>query len=332
MDTQELNREETVKPQEVAEAAEEVKEESAAPQEKESMDDYKDELERSFRKVEEGDILTGTVVDVTEEAIYVDLKYYAQGIIPLTEITEDPTFVAKEAYHAGDSVQGTVVKTDDGQGNIVLSMKQAFQMLSWEKLKAEKEEEAVLNVHVSQAVNGGVIAFAEGIRGFIPASQLSLTYVEDLNTFVGKDLEVNVITVDQEKNKLVLSAKKVEQKKREEELNARKARLVPGTIFEGKVESIMPYGAFIDLGNGLSGLLHISRISQKRLNNPSEVLKEGQQVKVKLLNVKDGKLSLSMKEFEEVTNVEADAEETFEYHDEGEATTSLAGFFKDIKL
>ncbi|MBR6452371.1 MAG: S1 RNA-binding domain-containing protein [Lachnospiraceae bacterium] len=328
MDTQE------VKQPEAAEEAvtEETVQEETKKAPAESMDDYKEDLERSFRKVDVGDIVTGTVIDVTEEAIYADLKYYAQGIIPLTEITDDPTFVAEEHYHAGDEVKGTVVKTDDGQGNIVLSMKQAFQLLSWEKLKTEKDEETVLKVHVSSAVNGGVIAFAEGIRGFIPASQLSLTYVEDLNTFVGKDLEVVVVTVDQEKNKLVLSAKKVEQKKKEEELNARKARLVPGTIFEGKVESIMPYGAFIDLGNGLSGLLHISRISQKRLNNPGEVLKEGQDVKVKLLNVKDGKLSLSMKEFEEVTNVEADAEETFEYHDEGEATTSLASFFKDIKL
>ncbi len=300
----------------------------------ESMDDYKDDLEKSFRKVDRGDIVSGTVVDVTEEAIYVDLKYFAQGIIPLTEITDDPTFVAKERYHAGDEVQGTVIKTDDGQGNIVLSMKEAFQTLSWEKLKECKEQETVLPVRVSTVVNGGVIAYAEGIRGFIPASQLALTYVEDLNTFVGKDLEVVVITIDPEKKKLVLSAKKVEQQKKEEELNSRKARLVPGTIFEGRVESIMPYGAFIDLGNGLSGLLHISRISQKRLNNPSEVLKEGQQVKVKLLQVKDGKLSLSMKEFEEVTNVEADAdpEETFEYHDEGDATTSLASLFKDIKL
>ncbi len=298
----------------------------------ESMDDYKDELEKSFRRVEVGDIIKGSVIDVTEEAIFVDLKYYAQGIIPLTEITDDPTFVAEEHYHAGDEVEGSVVKTDDGQGNIVLSMKQAFQMLSWEKLKAAKDEEKELHVHVSAAVNGGVIAYAEGLRGFIPASQLSLTYVEDLSTFVGKDLDVNVITIDQEKNKLVLSAKKVEQKRKEEELNSRKARLVPGTVFEGRVESIMPYGAFIDLGDGLSGLLHISRISQRRLANPSEVLKEGQQVKVKLLNVKDGKLSLSMKEFEEVTNVEADAEETFEYHDEGEATTSLASLFANIKL
>ena len=107
---------------------------------KERMDDYKEDLERSFRKVDVGDIVTGTVIDVTEEAIYADLKYYAQGIIPLTEITDDPTFIAEEHYHAGDEIKGTVVKTDDGQGNIVLSMKQAFQMLSWEKLKAEKDE------------------------------------------------------------------------------------------------------------------------------------------------------------------------------------------------
>lgn len=298
----------------------------------ESMDDYKAELERSFRRVEVGDILTGTVIDVTEEAIYADLKYYAQAIIPIDEITEDPTFIAEEHYKRGDEVKGTVVKTDDGEGNIVLSMKAANQILSWEKLIGYKNEEKVIKVHVSSAVNAGVIAFAEGIRGFIPASQLALNFVENTEEYVGKDLDVAVITVDQEKNKLVMSAKKVEQARKEEELNSRKANLVPGTIFEGRVESIMPYGAFIDLGNGLSGLLHISRISQKRLQNPSEVLKEGQNVKVKLINVKDGKLSLSMKEFEEITNVEADSEETFEYHDEGEASTSLANLLKEIKL
>ena len=91
-------------------STEEVKQEEVKA---ESMDDYKDDLEKSFRRVEVGDIITGTVIDVTEEAIYVDLKYYAQGVIPLTEITEDPTFVADEHYHAGDEVQGTVVKTDD---------------------------------------------------------------------------------------------------------------------------------------------------------------------------------------------------------------------------
>lgn len=298
----------------------------------ESMDDYKDELERSFRRVDVGDIVTGSVIDVTEEAIYADLKYYAQAIIPIDEITDDPTFIAEEHYKAGDEIQGTVIKTDDGEGNIVLSMKEANQVLSWEKLIDYQREEKVIRVHISSAVNAGVVAYAEGIRGFIPASQLALTFVENTEEYVGRDVDVNVITVDKEKNKLVMSARKVEQARKEDELNSMKANLVPGTIFEGRVESIMPYGAFIDLGKGLSGLLHISRISQKRLKNPSEVLKEGQSVKVKLLGVKDGKLSLSMKEFEEVTNVEADSEETFEYHDEGEASTSLADLLKGIKL
>ncbi len=302
------------------------------PEVTESMDDYKDELERSFRRLEVNDIIKGTVIDVTEEAVYVDLKYYAQGIIPIEEVTEDPTFIAEEHFHAGDEVQGTIIKTDDGQGNIVLSMKEANQVLSWEVLKGYMDEEKVITVHVNEAVNAGVVAYAEGIRGFIPASQLTLSYVEDTSVYVGKNLEVTVITVDQEKRKLVMSAKNVEKQKKEEELNSRKARLVPGTIMEGKVESIRPYGAFVDLGNGLSGLLHISRISQRRLKSPSEVLKEGQEVKVKLLEVKDGKLSLSMKEFEEVLEVVADQEETFEYHDEGEASTSLAGLLANIKL
>jgi len=298
----------------------------------ESMEDYKDELERSFRRLEVNDIIKGTVIDVTEEAVYVDLKYYAQGIIPIDEVTDDPTFIAEEHFSAGDEVSATIIKTDDGQGNIVLSMKEANQVLSWDTLKQYMEEEKVITVHVNEAVNAGVVAYAEGIRGFIPASQLGLSYVEDTSEFVGKDLDVTVITVDQDKKKLVMSAKAVEKQKREDELNSRKARLVPGTVMEGKVERIQPYGAFVDLGNGLSGLVHISRISQRRLKSPSEVLKEGQQVKVKLLEVKDGKLSLSMKEFEEVLEVVADQEETFEYHDEGEASTSLAGLLANIKL
>lgn len=298
----------------------------------ESMEDYKDELERSFRRLEVNDIIKGTVIDVTEEAVYVDLKYYAQGIIPIDEVTDDPTFIAEEHFSAGDEVSATIIKTDDGQGNIVLSMKEANQVLSWDTLKQYMEEEKVITVHVNEAVNAGVVAYAEGIRGFIPASHLGLSYVEDTSEFVGKDLEVTVITVDQDKKKLVMSAKTVEKQKREDELNSRKARLVPGTVMEGKVERIQPYGAFVDLGNGLSGLVHISRISQRRLKSPSEVLKEGQQVKVKLLEVKDGKLSLSMKEFEEVLEVVADQEETFEYHDEGEASTSLAGLLANIKL
>lgn len=319
----------TAEARKTAEAAEVTAVAETKPQE--TMDDYKEELERSLRRVEVGDIMKGNVIDVTEDAIYADLQY-VQGIIPIGEITEDPAFIAAEHYRKGDEVEGVVVKTDDGQGNLVLSMKEAHQMLSWERLKGYLREKTVLQVHVNEAVKAGVVAYAEGIRGFIPASHLALAYVEDTSAYVGRDLEVTVITVDESKKKLVLSAKTVEKKKREEELNSRKARLVPGMILAGKVESIQPYGAFIDLGDGLSGLLHISRISQKRLQNPSEVLKEGQEVKVKLIAVKDGKLSLSMKEFEEVTEVVADREERFEYHDDGDQPTTMASLFANIKL
>ena len=298
----------------------------------ESMDMYKEELEKSFRKLAVDDIISGTVIDVTEEAVYVDLKYYAQGIIPITEITDDPTFIADESFHQGDEVQATIVRMDDGKGNILLSMKEANQVLSWEKLKAYQAEETVLSVRITGVVNAGVIAFVEGIRAFIPASQLSLNYVENLEEWNGKTVDAVVITVDEEKNKLVLSAKVVEKKKKQEELSSKKARLVPGTVFEGTVESIMPYGAFINLGDGLSGLVHISRICQRRIKSPSEVLKEGEKVKVKLIDVKDGKLSLSMKEFEEILGAEAESTETFEYHDEGNATTSLGSLFAGLKL
>jgi len=298
----------------------------------ESMDAYKDELEKSFRRLEVGDIIAGTVIDVTEEALYIDLKYYAQGVIPITEITEDPSFIADESFHQGDEVQGTIMKMDDGQGNILLSMKEANQVLAWERLEAYKQEERVLSVKISGVVNAGVTAYLEGIRAFIPASQLSLNYVENLEEWNGKTVEAVVITADGEKGKLVLSAKAVERKKKEEELASKKARLVPGTVFEGTVESIMPYGAFINLGDGLSGLVHVSRICQRRIKSPTEVLKEGERVKVKLLDVKDGKLSLSMKEFEEISGAEPDGAETFEYHEEGEATTSLGGFFAGMKF
>lgn len=298
----------------------------------ESMDMYQEELEKSFRKLAVEDIISGTVIDVTEEAVYVDLKYYAQGIIPITEITEDPSFIADEQFHPGDEVQATIIRMDDGKGNILLSMKEANQVLAWEKLTAYKAEETILSVRITGTVNAGAVTFVEGIRAFIPASQLSLSYVENLEEWNGRTVDAVVITVDEEKNKLVLSAKAVEQKRKQEELASKKARLVPGTIFEGTVESIMPYGAFINLGDGLSGLVHISRICQRRIKTPAEVLKEGEKVKVKLIDVKDGKLSLSMKEFEEILEAEPDGTETFEYHDEGEATTSLGSLFAGLKL
>lgn len=195
------------------------------------------------------------------------------------------------------------------------------------------DEEKELNVKVSEVVNGGVIAYAEGIRGFIPASHLSINYVENLEEWVNKQLTVKVITVDESKKKLVMSAKLVEKKKAEEEINHKISMLAPGTIMEGAVESLMPYGAFVALPDGLSGLVHISQISQKRIKKPSEVLNVGDKVKVKVLNTNDGKISLSMKAVEENSQAdEVEKVETAKYSSKENIGTSLGDLLKNLKL
>lgn len=265
----------------------------------ETMDDFKDELEASFRQIREGDIITGTVIAVSEEEITLDLKYYAQGIIKVEDFSNDPDFAVSEQVHVGDEIEATVVSTDDGQGNILLSRKEANDVLAWEKLQQMMDDGTVVKVRIKESVPSGVVTFLEGIRAFIPASQLALDYVEDTESWIGKEVEAKVITVDPEKEKLVLSAKQVAKEAAIEERNHKISMIVPGTVLEGTVESLMPYGAFINLGNGLSGLVHISQICEKRIKKPSEVLKEGQKVKAKVLNTNDNKISLSMKALEE---------------------------------
>ena len=162
----------------------------------ETMKDYEAELEASFKKIEEGDILTGTVISVDEKEVVLDLKYYAEGIIPAEDYSREPGFNIKEEVHVGDEISATVVKKDDGHGNILLSKVEATDVLAWDKLKELKASGEVLDVVVKGAVNGGVVAYVEGVRGFIPASKLALNYVEDTNEYLNKRIQVQVIDVN----------------------------------------------------------------------------------------------------------------------------------------
>ena len=298
----------------------------------ETMKVYEKELEASFKKVQEGDILTGTVISVDEKEVVLDLRYYAEGIIPAEDYSREPGFNLKEDVHVGDEVSATVVRTDDGHGNILLSRVEATDVLAWDRLKEMKASGEVIDVIVKGVVNSGVVAYVEGIRGFIPASKLALSYVEDTNDYLNKHLQVQVIDVDEDNKKLILSAKELLREKAEEERKNKISNIQPGFVTEGKVESLQPYGAFVDLGNGLSGLVHISQICEKRIKKPSEVLTVGDTVKVKVISVKDGKLSLSIKEASDLMAKDVE-EETFEIPDSGEqATTSLGSLFANIKL
>lgn len=211
-------------------------------------------------------------------------------------------------------------------------------MEAWDKCSEYKEAGTVLPVTVEGIANKGVIASVEGIRGFIPASQVSNRYVEDLNDFLNKEIEVVVIEVDPQQKRLILSARKVLQAKAEEAKNARLAAIEPGTILEGTVETIKPYGAFVKIDDELTGLVHVSQISVKRISDPSKVLKVGDQVKAKVLNTNDGRLSLSIKALEAPSSDDGGYQRREERREKivlpkSEAlTTSLADLLKDIKI
>jgi small subunit ribosomal protein S1 len=295
----------------------------------ESMEDFKDEIDRSFRKINEGDILEGTVIGITDESVMIDLRYYAQGIIKAEDLSDDPKFSLRRDIKVGDVISATVIATDDGNGNIQLSKKQANQVLAWDKLKEYMENNTNIDVKVAEKVKGGAVAYLEGIRGFIPASKLDLSYVEEdaIDEYVGKTLTVRVINADEDDDKLVLSAKEILREKAEAERADKITNVEVGLVTEGTVESLQKYGAFVDLGNGLSGLLHISQISNQRIKHPGVVLQEGQKVKVKIIAIKDGKISLSMKALDDIAATEI-TEEKIEFESDGDATTSLADLLK----
>ena len=297
----------------------------------ETMDDFREELEASFKKIRVGDVVTGTVIDVTEDQVIVDLKTYADGVIRKEDLSEDPDFNMQEAVHPGDEITATVMATNDGEGNMVLSKKEANAVLAWDKLKKMMEERTVVKVKISEVVNAGAVAYLEGIRGFIPASRLSDEYGEDLKEWDGKTIEVTVITADEEERRLVLSGREPAREKKQAETNRKIEKCEVGAVMNGTVETIKPYGAFVALENGLTGLLHISQISTQRIKHPGAVLKEGQEVRVKILSTADNKISLSMKVLAEEA-AEAESHSTYDYKEEGQASTGLAALLKNIKL
>lgn len=297
----------------------------------ETMADYEDEINASFRRFAEGDRVTGTVVSVEEEEVILDLNSFSQGVIPRGEYSDDPSFHAMDEIRTGETLTATVLDSDDGQGRVLLSLKEAKEEASWTKMEEALENHTVFTVKVLTSVNAGVVAFVEGIRGFIPASQLAMEYVEDVDSFVGETLEVVVITADKDKKKLVLSAKEVAKEKAAKEHEKKLNALQKGFVTTGVIERIEPYGCFVNMGDGLTGLVHISQICNKFLKSPNEVVKLGQEVKVKVLAVEEGKIRLSMKEAEDIAPEVEEEEVSIEYHDE-EATTSLAGLLAGIRL
>ena len=210
-------------------------------------------------------------------------------------------------------------ETDDAEGE------------KWAEFAQMMADRTVLNVKIAEAVKGGVVAFVNEVRAFIPASQLSTEYVEKLEDWQGKHVDAVIITVDPEKKRLVLSGREVEKEKKAAQRKERLAQFKAGDVVEGTVDNIKDYGAFVKLADGIDGLLHISQISTQRIKHPGAVLKEGQTVKVKILSIADGKISLSMKALIE-QETEEEEHETFDYKETAAATTGLGDLLKGLKL
>lgn len=245
----------------------------------ESMKDYERELDSSFQIIKEGDILDVTVIGISDTEVTVDLNYYTEGIIPLEECSHDPAFSIKKDIDIGDTVKAMVLEPENASGSVILSLKAANDILVWDELKEDYEDGTVHSVKITESVPAGVVGYVRGIRAFIPASQLALAYVEDTESYVGMTVDAVIITVTPAERKLVLSAKAIEKERAVVEQTKKIGRLTVGDVIQGKIERMESYGVFIDLGEGLSGLCHISQITNRFIKSPKEVCKLGDDVK-----------------------------------------------------
>lgn len=254
-------------------------------------------LEESLVTLHTGDVVKGTVIQVVNEEVSVNLGFKSDGIIARGEFSSDPTVIPSKTVQPGDEIEVFVVRVNDGDGNVMLSRKRIEAQKGIEEIEAAYNEKTVVTGTVTSVVKGGLIAVVNGVNVFIPSSQVSNRFIEDLSVFNGQELEFNIIEVDRVKRRFIGGRKALV----EQEIAAKRAALFEtiqaGSRVNGTVSRLTDFGAFVDLG-GVDGLIHISEMSWGRISNPKEVLKEGQEVEVFVLDVdkEKGKISLSLKD------------------------------------
>ena len=262
-----------------------------------NMMDLMDDIEKSLRLPRIGETVNGKVHQVTDKEIIVNMGCKKDGVIPKEEVTLEGDQKLTDLFKEGDEIQAKVIKTDDGDGVILLSKKKLEVNEHWNEIIEAYENKTTINVKVVKQVNGGVIAAYKEVTGFIPLSQLSDKYVENAEEFIGQELTVRIKKVDQKRGRAVFSHRDILEEEKKKKLDEIWDSLHVDDIVEGKVMRFTDYGAFVDLG-GIDGLLHISEISWGKLKHPQEVLKIGDIVKVKILsmNREKGKISLGLKQ------------------------------------
>jgi 4-hydroxy-3-methylbut-2-enyl diphosphate reductase len=259
--------------------------------------DLKEKYEETFVTLKPGEIITGTVVQVNENEVMVNVGYKSDGIIPLHELSAESFASPEEIVKNGDKIDVYVLKIEDKEGNLILSKKRADIKKAWDEIENIYQNKDEIEAEVTEQVKGGLLANVKGLRGFIPASHVALHYVPDLGEYIGKKLKFKIIEVDKKKNRIILSHKIVMEEEQERKRKETWESIKEGQIIKGKVQRLTDFGAFVDVG-GVDGLIHISELSWGRVNHPSEVVKEGDEIEVKVLGVdrERGRISLGLKQ------------------------------------
>ena len=261
---------------------------------------FAEELEKSLVNLKTGDVVKGVVIGITPTEVYVDLGSKADGIIPVGELSDDPSVSPEDIVKVGDEIDVFVVRVNDVEGTIKLSKKKLDIIAGQKKLESAVETQEILEGKVIDAVNGGVIVLSNGTRVFVPARQAASKFVRELDTLVGTNVQFRLIEFNPRRRKIVGSIKSVSDEIVAKQLDEFWSTAEVGKEYTGTVKSLTNFGAFVDIG-GIDGLIHISELSWGRVKHPSDVLKVGDTVKVFIiaLDKEKNKISLGYKRAED---------------------------------
>jgi len=283
-------------------------------------EDFPDLLEKTIITFNTGDVIEGKVVRIDRNEIFVDVGYKSEGVVPSRELTVRKSVNPNEIVKEGQKIKALVLDKEDDEGRLLLSVKRAMYEKAWGDIQEVADNKTSIKGTVIESVKGGLIVDI-GVRGFLPASLIDVRRVKELNTYIGEEIEAKILELDRSRNNIVLSRKAHLEEEQSEERQGFLEDLEVGDIKEGKVSSIVNFGAFVDIG-GMDGLVHVSELSWRHVENPNEIVKVGDTANVKVLEIDNDKerISLSIKQVTE--DPWLDFELSFQEEDivEGEVT------------
>lgn len=264
-----------------------------------SAEDFLAAIEGTIKNFNDGDLVSGIVVQIDREEVLLDIGYKTEGVIPSRELSIRHDVAPSELVKVGDRIEALVLQKEDKEGRLILSKKRAQYEQAWGDVEGKKERDEVVTGTVIEAVKGGLIVDI-GLRGFLPASLVEMRRVRDLTPYIGQQVECRIIELDKNRNNVVLSRRAFLEQSQSASRTTFLNQLQKGQVRTGLISSIVNFGAFVDLG-GVDGLVHVSELSWKHIDHPSEVLEVGDEVTVEVLEVdfERERVSLSLKATQE---------------------------------